>query len=724
MKWISKVKEEETVGNYLFSFNEYMNFFEQNPIAETRTTASYLIDMMNYFGKNDRKRGFKLFSLDLPDSPPIYGQYKAQDFFYQNLINFTEEGFNNRFILLVGPNGSSKTSFIKKIMSGAERYSQLAPGSLFTFSWIFPLENYTKGALGLTENKPKKNDIFSYAGLEDKEIAAILQSELKDHPLLLIPKASRQTLIEELLKEKPEQLKQVKKTYLYQGDLSKRNRMIYDALLKNYQGDHFEVLKHIRVERFFIDRKQSHSAVTIEPQMHVDAQLQQITMDKRLASLPPSLQSLNLFNLSGENIYANRGILEFSDLLKRPIETFKYLLSTIESKSINLRGILTDLDILYIGTSNELHLNAFKQHPDFKSFKGRFNFMRVPYLLDYSEESKIYSEQIESLSSSTHFEPNALTALAMWSVMTRFRAPAQENYSDEKLGSLVELFSPLDKALFIAKRTLPKNISGEDKQILLSHYQTIVSEYDNDATYEGMFGISPREIKQIIYELSVEHKNITFVEIIESLERISLQKTEYDFLNFAPNRDYHDSLKALTLIKDYFLYKLDNEVRESLGLIDARSYEDYLKKYVQHVSALLKKEKVKNPITGQSEEPSRYTIEDLEKNVAIQDAPEIFRSSIIGRLGAYALDNPGKEIIYTNVFPDIVKTLKETFRNEQKNVIAKIANNLMFYKEAMDNLDNKNIIKDVISNMCEKYGYSKKGALTLIEYLIKHKYQE
>ena len=36
-------------------------------------------------------------------------------------------------------------------------------------------------------------------------------------------------------------------------------------------------------------------AVTIEPQIHVDAQLQQITMDKRLARLPPSLQSLNLF---------------------------------------------------------------------------------------------------------------------------------------------------------------------------------------------------------------------------------------------------------------------------------------------------------------------------------------------------------------------------------------------------------------------------------------------
>ena len=60
----------------------------------------------------------------------------------------------------------------------------------------------------------------------------------------------------------------------------------------------------------------------------------------------------------------------------------------METGNVNLGGIVTELDIFFIGTSNEVHLAAFKQHPDFNSFKGRFNFIRVPYLLNYK---KIYS---------------------------------------------------------------------------------------------------------------------------------------------------------------------------------------------------------------------------------------------------------------------------------------------------------------------------------------------
>ena len=106
-------------------------------------------------------------------------------------------------------------------------------------------------------------------------------------------------------------LEQLERTYLMKGDISKRNKMVYESLLKNYKGDHQKVLKHIRVEKFEISKRYSTGAVTIEPQIHVDAQLQQITMDKRLASLPPSLQSLNLFQMNGQLVMANRGVLEF-----------------------------------------------------------------------------------------------------------------------------------------------------------------------------------------------------------------------------------------------------------------------------------------------------------------------------------------------------------------------------------------------------------------------------
>ena len=134
--------------------------------------------------------------------------------------------------------------------------------------------------------------------------------DLKDHPLLLIPRETRQNLLEDWFADHPEVFESIKKSFLYNGEMATKNQMIYEALLKSYKGDHLKVLKHIRIERFSVSRSQSISAASVEPQMHVDAKMQQITMDKSLASLPPSLQSLNLYQLQGESILANRGILE------------------------------------------------------------------------------------------------------------------------------------------------------------------------------------------------------------------------------------------------------------------------------------------------------------------------------------------------------------------------------------------------------------------------------
>ena len=46
------------------------------------------------------------------------------------------------------------------------------------------------------------------------------------------------------------------------------------------------------------------------------------------------------------------------------------------------------LDLVFIGSSNEIHLSAFKEIPEFQSFKGRIELVRVPYLLDFRHEQQ------------------------------------------------------------------------------------------------------------------------------------------------------------------------------------------------------------------------------------------------------------------------------------------------------------------------------------------------
>jgi hypothetical protein len=55
---------------------------------------------------------------------------------------------NNRLILLHGPNGSAKTSIIQSIMT-AWSVIQKNPRCSYTFNWIFPVERYTKGGMGM-----------------------------------------------------------------------------------------------------------------------------------------------------------------------------------------------------------------------------------------------------------------------------------------------------------------------------------------------------------------------------------------------------------------------------------------------------------------------------------------------------------------------------------------------------------------------------------------------
>ena len=160
--------------------------------------------------------------------------------------------------------------------------------------------------------------------------------------------------------------------------------------------------------------------------MAVDARARQLTMDRSLASLPPALQSLSLYEYPGELVDGNRGLIEFADLLKRPLEAYKYLLGTVEHGRVSLDAEPRSGQ-LFIGSSNEMHLSAFKEIPEFQSFKGRMELVRVPYLLDYHGSSGSTTSRSAPLAVGKHVAPHAAFVAALWAVLTRMRKPLPEN---------------------------------------------------------------------------------------------------------------------------------------------------------------------------------------------------------------------------------------------------------------------------------------------------------
>src|SRR5262245_35263680 len=125
-------------------------------------------------------------------------------------------------------------------------------------------------------------------------------------------------------------------------------------------------------------------------------------MDRSLQAFPSALQSLSLYEYSGELVDSNRGFVEYADLFKWLFEVYKYLLGIVEHSRVGVDNTILFFDIFFLGSSNESHLVVFKESPELQSFKGRMELVRMPYRLDYLEEQKIYDEQISDGSVGKH----------------------------------------------------------------------------------------------------------------------------------------------------------------------------------------------------------------------------------------------------------------------------------------------------------------------------------
>jgi predicted Ser/Thr protein kinase len=737
------VKKEFDANRRILGFDEYLVLLAENPERHARGSAQYMVDMMDHFGtaplpQNESSnatghqlRRFKLFDFPVDGiAARVVGQEQVQNQIYRAVRAFARQGLNNKLVLLHGPNGSAKSSMIHAIMGGFERYSKTAEGSLYTFNWVFPIERYTRAGMGINTYSPQKESVTTYSRLPDEEITARIPCDMKDHPLLIIPQEQRLSFLEKLVgSERAQELWSRLPTYLTRGDLCHRCRQIYDALLNTNGGDFKKILMYIQVERLYFGRRYRRGLVTIEPQLHVDAQYHQLTYNKSLGSLPASLQSLNLFTLTGDIVDGNRGIIEYSDLLKRPVDSFKYLLSACETGSINVGNSIAYLDAVMLGSTNEVQLDAFKEFPDFTSFKARIELIRVPYLLSLNQEQEIYASQLNQIAGEKHVAPHVAWTIGLWTVLTRLKKPNSINYPPN-VSALISNLSPLEKARLYDTGEMPSSLTPEDRKVMRAAFKRLREEYINIPYYEGRMGASAREMKSVLFDAAQnpEYSCLSPLAVLREMEEFVKRVTEYDFLKQDIKDGFHDSTEFINVVRNEYVAKVDREVRDSIGLYDSAQWEDFLRKYVQQISLVLKKEKIKNPITGKMEDPDFTLISEFEKIVeAPADATdrESFRQNIISQVGVWSLNHPNKQVIYAKVFPDFWKKLEKHYFESQKSLLAKMSDALLMYntdEDASSSDEGGKLARQTVDNMKSKLGYCEHCAKEVITFLMKQRY--
>lgn len=665
-KLSSSFKKRFDADETIKSFSEFLTAVEQEPHKYCRTSAEYIKDVFDFNGSYNKtgKNGDKVRRWKIFDAfGPVYGQEEAQNALYNSICSFAENRVN-KIVLLHGPNGSAKTSLINAIMMACQDYSKKPEGALFTFNWIFSDEAENEAGLGFgnAENREFNKETLAYT--KPEEVTFKLPSGLKDNPLLLIPKTERAEILEKL---------GIPPThYLYIADLSQKNQEIFNQLAIAYDGDWLRVIRHVQVERFYLSKMFRKGLVSIDPERNTDASSRPLNVELSYR-IPRILALSTMHEPFGDLVDANRGIVEFSEIFKRPASDNKYLLTTAEWGTISLPGFTAQLDCVIFATDNEKNLSMFKHHPDWPSFNGRFAYVRVPYLLKWSDEqlacSKIIKEHVRK-----HVAPHTDEVLGLWSVLTRLRKSRHE---------LARKLTYTEKAVLYDKCQGPSAWGQKDQQGLIRDLKDIASEYDDerskpmvegalDASYEGRSGASYREITNIVVEAIHKKEYLSPLMLIEVINHVNKNDSIYEFVKLhkvhKPEEGYLSPDGIVAEITKFYYEALKKDLQNSAGLIADEEYKNLFERYIQNVKAWTKNEKILNKQTGSWEVASESLMRKIEEKLHIKpEEAEERRKELFTKLAAWALKNQNdisNGIPYEKLFSDLVEILRRNSATE------------------------------------------------------------
>ncbi|MEN9579115.1 MAG: Protein kinase [Pseudomonadota bacterium] len=719
----------------VLSFEEYLGLFGSEPGRYCRNAAEYLKDAFDHFGKKQvhqpwgETTRYQLFDLPWLDSEAasrdsLVGQESVQGELYRILSNFVRGGRPNKLPLLHGPNGSAKSTVARCLMMALEHYSKLDAGALYRFHWVFPSQRTTRGSIGFGEKTPVALGRGSFAHLSEEQIDARLIDEVRDHPLLLLPTEQRRPLLDRFWAEAGVEPR--RNDWLWNGSLSQKNRTVFDALYSNYEGSLKQVLQHVQVERYFVSRRYRTGAVTIGPELSVDARERQVTADRSLGALPSSLQAVTLFEVHGELIDAAGGLLEFSDLLKRPLDAFKYLQLTVETGELALPSQNVQTNCVMIASANEVELTAFRKHHEFESFRGRVELIRTPYLRSYPQERQIYDAQITSQVRG-HVVPHATEVAAMFAVLTRLIRPDAEHFPRPSR-DVIRSLTAIEKMDLLGNGTIPGRLDNEKAKALRGLLPELYAEGESQNVYEGGMGASPREMRTVLMDAAQNssYHGLSPFAVLEELDRLCAREGEYTWLKQEPiEGGYHDHLEFRRVIRERLLTTLEDEFRVASSLVDDARYGELFDRYVLHFTHWVKKEQMRNPITGEHEDPDERLMREVEGILAMPDNAESVRHTWMNRIAAWAIENPGQRVNNHAIFGAEIKRLRDAVFGERREALAKLTRDIVIVvreEGAGLSAEQKRSAEAAITRLGVDFGYERQSAADSVAMLVRHRY--
>lgn len=622
LRRIEQYREAEQRLQWEGTFAEYLEIVREQPwVAQTAHSRIYNMIRDAGIEEVDGCRHYKFFSNQL------FGLEEALERLVEEYFHPAAKRLDvrKRILLLMGPVSGGKSTLVTMLKRGLEAYSHTNQGAIY----------------------------------------AIKGCPMHEDPLHLIPHHLRDEFYQEY-------------GVRIEGNLSPLNLM---RLEKEYGGR----IEDMLVERVFLSEDRRVGIGTFSPSDPKSQDIADLTGSIDFSTIAEygSESDPRAYRFDGELNKANRGMMEFQEMLKCDEKFLWHLLSLTQEGNFKAgRFALISADELIVAHTNETEYRSFISNKKNEALHSRIIVMPIPYNLRVSEEERIYEKMIrESDVADVHIAPHTFRVAAMFTILTRLKDPKRPDID------------------------LIKKMRLYDGEMVEGYNSIDVEEMKREYQDEGMSGIDPRYVINRISSTIIRKE-------IPSINALDVLRSLKDGLDQHPSISNEDRERYMNFIslarKEY-----DNIAKKEVQKAFVYSYEESAKtlmdNYLDNVEAYCNKAKLRDPLTGEEMSPDEKLMRSIEEQIGIsENAKKAFREEILIRISAYA--RKGKRFDY-NSHERLREAIQKKLFADLKDVV-KITTST----KTPDEHQLKKI-NDVVARLIDEYGYNSTSANELLRYV-------
>ncbi|WP_410985652.1 PrkA family serine protein kinase [Bacillus cereus] len=622
LKKIEQHREAEERLQWEGTFAEYLELVKERPwVAQTAHSRIYNMIKDAGIEEVEGRRKYNFFSNKL------FGLEDALERLVEEYFHPSAKRLDvrKRILLLMGPVSGGKSTLVTMLKRGLETYSRTDRGAVF----------------------------------------AIKGCPMHEDPLHLIPHHLRDDFYDEY-------------GVRIEGNLSPLNVM---RLEKEYGGR----IEDVVVERIFFSEDRRTGIGTFSPSDPKSQDIADLTGSIDFSTIAEygSESDPRAYRFDGELNKANRGMMEFQEMLKCDEKFLWHLLSLTQEGNFKAgRFALISADELIVAHTNETEYRSFISNKKNEALHSRIIVMPVPYNLRASEEEHIYEKMIyESDVADVHIAPHTLRVAAMFTILTRLKDPKRPDID------------------------LIKKMRLYDGEMVEGYNAIDVEELQREYQDEGMSGIDPRYVINRISSTIIRKE----VPSINALDVLRSLKDGLDQHPSISNEDRERYMNFISLARKEYDDIAKKEVQKAFVYSYEESAKTLMDNYLDNVEAYCNKSKLRDPLTGEEMSPDEKLMRSIEEQIGIsENAKKAFREEILIRISAYA--RKGKRFDY-NSHERLREAIQKKLFADLKDVV-KITTST---KTPDENQLKK--INDVVARLIDEHGYNSSSANELLRYV-------